>query len=294
MQATYNQTKTAVLAQTSFAVVNRIMHTSVERGLKRREFKKGELVILGIDEKSFNKGHDYVSILVDIKGQRIIDVARGRDKSATESLLTKNLTKEQQSDIEAVSMDMWEAYMNVVNDLLPNADIVHDKFHIIKYLKDAVDNERKKEVKREGILKNCKYTMLKNENNLSEKEYYKFEEIMQTNLHTAKAWSLAETFKEVLNSKYIDQAWAYFDMWIDRVMESGLKAMQKVANTFINHAQGIINYVKHRITNAQTERFNGKIQNIKNIARGYKSFNNFRSAILFFNGNLDLYSHKFQ
>ena len=294
MQATYNQTKTAQLAQTSFDVVNRIMHSSVERGLERREFKEGELVLLGIDEKLFNKGHNYVSILVDLNNQRIIDVVKGRDKKATEKLICDNLSEDQRSGIEAVSMDMWESYIIVISKLLPNADIVHDKFHIVKYLKDAVDKERKKEVKTEEILKNSKYTMLKNEHNLTEKQYIHFEKIMASDLQTAKAWYLAESFRVVFESLVIEQAYAYFDMWVSHLKESGIAAMQKVAKTFMNHITGIVNYVKHRITNAKTERFNGKIQNIKNVARGYRSFKNFRSAILFFNGKLDLYSHKFQ
>ena len=136
--------------------------------------------------------------------------------------------------------------------------------------------------------------MLKNEHNLTEKQYIHFEKIMASDLQTAKAWYLAESFRVVFESLVIEQAYAYFDMWVSHVKESGIAAMQKVAKTFMNHITGIVNYVKHRITNAKTERFNGKIQNIKNVARGYRSFKNFRSAILFFNGKLDLYSHKFQ
>jgi transposase len=294
LKATFNQSKTAKLANTTFDVVNRIMHSSVERGMLRRTFKKGEIVLLGIDEKAFNKGHNYISILIDLENQRIIDVEKGRDKEAAEKLITKSLSDTQRADIKAISMDMWESYMLIAQDFLPNADIVHDKFHIIKYLKDAVNSERKKEVKQEDVLKNSKYTMLKNENNLTTKQYSQFEDIMAANLKTGQAWSLAETFKEILDAKEPIQATAYFDMWIDKVKDSGLKSMQKVANTFKNHMTGIINYVIHKITNAKTERFNGKIQNLKNIARGYRTYKNFRSAILFFNGKLDLYSHRFQ
>lgn len=293
LKATHNQTKTAELVGTSFDVVNRIMHSSVERGLNRREFQKGELVMLGIDEKSFKKGHEYVSILIDLKGQRIIDVAKGRTKEATEKLLTENLTQEQLSEIRAVSMDMWESYMLVVEKLLPNADIVHDKFHIIQYLKQAIDNERKKEVKTEAVLKKGKFTVLKKEKNLTEDQKIQFDKIMTANLKTAQAWSFAETFNLVYDSQQVAEAYAYFDMWVDAVKNSTISAMKKVAKTFEKHITGIINYVKHRITNAKTERFNGKIQSLKNISRGYKSFENFRSAILFFNGNLKLYSHKF-
>ena len=294
LSATFNQTKTAVLARTSFDVVNRIMHGSVERGMARREFLPGEIVLLGIDEKQFNNGHNYISILVDLKNQRILDVELGRTKESTEKLITKSLTGEQRKQIRAVSMDMWESYMVVVTKLMPTSDIVHDKFHIVKYLKEAIDKHRKNEVKKEPLLKGSRYTMLKNQENRTPNQYEHFEDIMASNLKTAKAWAQAETFKEVLDCYDQTEALAYFDMWVDSVRESGLRFMKKVANTFENHLEGILNYVKHKITNAKTERFNGKIQTLKSISRGYRSFDNFRSAILFFYGKLDLYSHKFQ
>lgn len=83
-------------------------------------------------------------------------------------------------------------------------------------------------------------------------------------------------------------------MWIDSVNQSMIKPMIKVANTMLNHAQGVINNIKYRISNALAERFNGKIQTLNVVGRGYHTFKNFRSAILFFNGKLDLYSHDIQ
>jgi hypothetical protein len=117
---------------------------------------------------------------------------------------------------------------------------------------------------------------------------------MVQNLKTAQAWILSETFKStVYESNKLVLTYTYFDMWFDKVKQTSLKAMNKVADMFNRHIKGILNYIKHRITNAKTERFNGKTQNLKNIGRGYRKFKNFRAAILFFNGKLDLYSHKF-
>ena len=115
---------------------------------------------------------------------------------------------------------------------------------------------------------------------------------MDTNLKTADAWAFAETFKHIFDIKFEDiaKAWAYFDIWIDQVNKSLIKPMIKVANTMQNHAIGIINNVKHKISNALSERFNGKIQTLNVIGRGYRKFENYRTAILFFNGKLDLLS----
>ena len=73
--------------------------------------------------------------------------------------------------------------------------------------------------------------------------------------------------------------------------ESKLPHMIKVAKTMVNHAKGIINNIKFRTTNSLAERFNGKIQTLNDVGRGYRTFKNFRSAILFFNGGLDLLSY---
>jgi len=268
LSATFNQTKTAILVGTSFDVVNRIMHSSVERGMSRRTISQNEIVLIGIDEKQFNYGHNYISILVDLNNKRILDVELGRSKEATEKLINKSLTDEQRSQIKAVSMDMWESYISVVSELMPNSDIVHDKFHIIKYLKEAVDKHRKNEVKREPLLKGSKYTMLKNTGNHTAKQNEHFIDIMDANLKTSQAWAYAETFKDVLQCNDQIGALAYFDMWIDKVRESGLRFMNNVANTFENHITGILNYVKHKIIQEDKELESDRvalISAIKNI-----------------------------
>ena len=139
--------------------------------------------------------------------------------------------------------------------------------------------------------------MLKNTHRHTEKQALHFEQIMDANLFTSQAWALAQQFKEtVLNTTHnnVVRASAYLDMWVDKVEQSALNALKKVAKTFQRHAKGIVNFVKHKVTNAVVERINGKIQNLNQVARGYSSFKNFRIAVLFFNGKLDLFSHNNQ
>jgi transposase len=291
LQATHNQTKTAWLLKTTFDIVNRILHISVARGMNQREIKEGEITQLSIDEKSFGKGHNYISVLTDPLNKRILDVGEGRDTESATKLIKNNLSVNHLKKVKKVSMDMWQPYMNCIKEIIPQADIVHDKFHIVNYLNEGIDNTRRQEVRTEPILLESKYALLKNAENRTENQNEKFHEIMDTNLKTAQAWALSETFKEIFASKTLPEAWAFFDMWIENVNESKIKPMIKVAKTMMNHAIGIINNVKHRISNALAERFNGKIQTLNVIGRGYRTFKNFRSAILFFNARLDLYSH---
>lgn len=294
LQATHNQTKTAQLAKTTFYTVNTIMHKSVKLGLSRRQLQE-PIKRLSIDEKSIGKGHKYASILVDVDQKRVLDVCEGRDKKSVKQLINNTLKGDLTGQVDVICMDMWEAFMVACKELMPKASIAHDKFHIVQYLNKAVDTCRKKEVATDQLLKKAKYTLLKNHKNRSDKQQNHFNEIMDSNLYTAQAWLMANQFKDtVLNCDDVIQAEAYFDMWTEKAEQiEDIKPITKLSKTLNNHKEGILNYVKHKITNALIERINGMIQNIKNIGRGYRRFENLRSAILFFNGKLDLYSHKF-
>jgi transposase len=168
---------------------------------------------------------------------------------------------------------------------------VHDKFHVVKYLNKGIDETRKKEVKEAPILKRTKYLMLKNSESLSDKERARFMEIEAMNLRTSKAWKMRENFMELFEKEREEEASAYFDRWYESVMKSNLDEMKEVAKTLKNFKEGIVKIVKYKITNGRAERFNGKIERLNIIAQGYKDFNNLRTAILFYNGKLDLFSH---
>ena len=292
--ATHNQTKTASLLRTSFDVINRIMHRAVARGLARRVTVDDEIIELCIDEKSFHCKSGYISVLSDPANRRILDITEGRDTVSAMTLLSGTLTQEQLAKVKNINMDMWIPYMASAEVLMPNAAKTHDKFHVIKYLNDAVDSTRRQEVKKEPALLNSKYSMLKNENKRTEAQQELFENIMSTSLKTANAWALADSFKALFSAKSDAQAYAYLDFWADKVNESKIPQMIKVAKTMLSHAKGIVNNIWFKTTNSIAERLNGKIQTLNVIGRGYRTFANFRSAILFFNGGLDLLSYDSQ
>jgi len=286
--ATKNQTKTGSLLQCSFSVVNRILHSSTQRGLQRRE----ENIIykqLSIDEKSFKKGHNYVTVLSNPQTGHIIDVSEGRTKTSCKGLINNNLNAKQKKHVEQVSVDMWEAFINSVKEILPKSKIVHDRFHLIQYLNKAVDLVRRREVKIHEELKNSRYALLKNKFNLTIKQHFKFEEVIKLNTKVSLAWRLKESFKSLFNSPDYQEAYRRFSDWLDFCHWENIPEVVKVAKMFTNHIVGVCNALVETISNAMAERLNGKIQELKTVARGYRTFENFRSAILFFNGGLNLY-----
>ena len=165
--STKNQTKTAELMRCGFNVINRIIHNSVEGGLKGRPDDHC-FEYISIDEKSFKKGHKSVTVLSDLVSGVVVDVSENRDYKACEQILDSSVKQEHRDKVKTVSMDMWKPYMNATKELLPNNEIVHDRFHLVKYLNDAVDKVRRREVKQNEELKNTKYIFLKNPENQTE------------------------------------------------------------------------------------------------------------------------------
>ncbi len=291
-----NQTKTAILLRTSFDSINHMMHRAVQRGLARRE-NTTVISPLGIDEKSFKSNHHYVTVLSDLDRRRVLDVVEHRTEAATQDLIAKALTKEQQHSVKAICMDMWKPFMKTSRASLPHADIVHDRFHVIKYLNDAVDATRRKETKQLvqqniGVLTGTRFIFLKNSENLTDAQRLRFEQLQSVNLATSEAWRMKENFRGFFDSANLQDATNFIHQWFNNVQASSIDAMKKVALTFQNHLQGLLNYVTHKITNSVAEGLNALIQEIKFVARGFRRFENFRIAILFYLGKLDLYPHK--
>tara|TARA_R110002051_G_scaffold297166_1_gene363417 strand:- start:811 stop:2022 length:1212 start_codon:yes stop_codon:yes gene_type:complete len=291
LKATKNQTQTARLLDCGFNVVNRIIHLSVDRGMERRP-KDVAFTNLSIDEKAFRKGHHYVTVLSSPLAGCVIDIAEGRDKQAAKTLLRQVVSPGNRSSVETVSVDMWKAYMTSVEEVFPNAKVVHDRFHLIKYLNDAIDKVRRREVKRHAELKNSRFALLKNKENLTDKQHIIFEHIQAANYEVSKAWRVRENFKDIFGSPSIIEAMGMFVKWGASVLNTNIKELIKVAKMFNDHIKGVCYALTENFSNAMAERLNGKIQEIKTAGRGYRTFKNFRSAILFFHGGLNLYPHK--
>jgi transposase len=290
LQASKNQTKTAKLMRCGFNVINRILHQSVERGMKRRSLSQVHFDHLSIDEKSFKKGHHYITVLSHPSSGSVLDVEEDRTKEACKKLFNRSLTSEQLEKVRSITMDMWKAYMLSANEYLPNASIVHDRFHLVKYINEAIDKIRRREVKHHQELKNSRYALLKNPENLTLKQQIQFNAIADANYEVSKAWQVRENFKDLFKAKKLC-AWSLFNQWTIDSKGRKIKEIDKVVDMFNNHIKGVVNALISNLTNAMAERLNGKIQELKTVGRGYRTFKNFRSAILFFNGKLNLYPH---
>lgn len=290
LQAASSVEKARKLLRLSWGSVQAIMERAVERGLKRRELD--EVRHLGIDEKSFGKGHDYVSVMTDIDGRRVLEVTEGRDEKAAGELW-KTLSEEQKQNVEAVAIDMWKAFENSVSEHARQAEVVHDRFHVSKHLNEAVDQVRRQEhkaLRKDGdeTLKGTKQLWLFNPENLSEEKWLEFEPLKNAELKTARAWAIREQFRWFWEYTYAANAKKFFAKWYQWASRCQLPPIRKAARMIHTHLPNILSWFRHRISNGPAEGFNSMIQFLKSAARGFRNFNNYRTRILFFCGKLNL------
>ena len=290
LQACRTVKAAAMLLSLSWDAVQTILHRAVERGLARRE--AAPIRHVGLDEKNFGKGHDYITVLTDLTGSRVLDVAPERTQAAAEAVL-QTLSTEQRQAVRAAAADMLPAYANAVAAELPNADLVHDKFHVTKLLNEAVDKVRRAENKAllamdDNRLKGTKQLWLFSKPNLSRRQRRLFDAIKKRGLQTARAWMLKEQFRWFWRYVYRTSAEDFFDRWYAWAARCRLRPVVQVAKTLKRHLMNLLSYFRHRITNAASEGFNSVIQALKYAARGFRSFANYRARILFFCGKLEL------
>jgi len=285
----------AALLHLSWDQVDTIMQRAVRRGRKRKATVSFPQI--GIDEKAFRKGHNYLTLVIDVQRSAVEYIEEERTKASLDGFFT-SLTDEQRSSIQTVAMDMWEPYRQSVIEHLPNAEgkIVLDRFHLMKYMTDAVDKVRRHEHRQlrkagESILTNTKYLWLYAKENIPEHRQDEFATLRHHNLQVAKAWSIKEQLRSLWHYLYPASAWKFFKRWYFWATHSRLQPVIKVAKMFKKHCAFILNFITHRLTNAVAEGINSKIQEVKKRACGFRNIENFKTAIFFHCGKLDLYPH---
>jgi len=289
MLACSSLTRACSLLGLHWESAQRVMRRAVERGMRRRSLEG--LSRVGLDEKSYRKGRKYASVMTDLDEARVLEIVEG-SKAKDAERLWEALPEERREGIVAAAMDMSGSYIAATGRQAPNAEIVHDRFHVSKNLNDAVDKTRRQEsaaLSREGddTLKGSRYLWL--HGTVPQRGRERFEQLLEVNLKTSRAWLYKEQMAEFWEHDTAEEGAEFFEMWRRSVMSSRLPEMKRVARALKERLSGLLSYFRHRISNAMTEGFNSVIQAIKADARGFTNFENFRCRILFHCGKLDLF-----
>jgi len=273
--------------------IDGVMQRAVRRGLSRRKLE--EISRVGVDETSFQKRHEYVTVVSDIERDRVLHVADDRTSASLDEFW-ELLTPEQLAAIKAVAMDMCAAYVRSTREHVEAADskICFDRFHVAKLLNDAVNTVRKQENRElaaagEHVPPRTKYIWAQNPENMPQNRRVQFELLRECSLKAGRAWAIKDAARWLWS--YVSRAWASkaWKRWIGWALRSRLEPMKKAGRTIRAHLWGIINAIVLRVTNARAESLNAKIQWIKKQACGFRNRDRFRNAIYFHLGGLDLY-----
>ncbi len=246
--------------------------------------------ILGVDEISLRKGHkQYALVLSDLERRRVIAVLPNRLKKTFEEWLG-GLTKEERRAIKIVSMDMWAAYRQAVRNKLPHAQIVADRFHVMKQLNHQIDLMRRsiqrkaKKVEDEAlyqVLKGSRWVLLKKRNKLTPEQQAQLSTILTISDELRVIYLLKEEFRTICD-KITDRARAqrFLSAWIWKAKVTGSRYLIRFVKTLRNWWHEFLNYFDDRVTQGFVEGINRAIRGIINRAFGYRNFDNFRLQVL--------------
>jgi transposase len=245
---------------------------------------------LAIDETSRAKGHDYVTLFADAERRAVLFVAEGNEAATVEGFAGNlRLHGGKPTEIEAVSMDMWPAFIKGVTEHFPNAQITFDKFHVIAHASTAVDETRRIEQKVDPSIKGLRWALLKDRSKLGTQQRADLDELVahMTTKRTARAWLYREQLRDIMTRRQPNVVRALLKQWCTNVMRSKVEPMKEVAAMIRNHFEGILAWVTTRQTNGFLEAINGLFQAAKRKARGYGRFRTIRTVIFLIAGKLD-------
>lgn len=233
------------------------------------------LAALGVDEVSYKRGHRYLTVVSCLLTNRVLWVGEGKNAQTLGSFF-ELLGPKRRKGIIVVSMDMSGAYVKAVRHWLPKADIVFDRFHIVKLLLDAIDELRCEEVaKLSGAerkqLKSIRFAFLRNPKNRNPRDLAAIERVRRTNSRLTRAYQRRVDFEDLWECKDESEARTFIMRWTRSALLSRIEPLRRVARTIRKHIDGILGFFRYLLTNAVLEGLNNKIKLIIHRAFGFRN-----------------------
>jgi len=237
------------------------------------------LKLLAVDEIAIKKGHKYATVILDFATKRVVWAVKGRSQEALESFY-EMLGEDRCAKIEAVAMDMWQAYETATQRRCPNAKIVYDKFHILASFSKVIDAVRNAELKSaeeedKPVLKGTKYLLLRNWENLKPDQKDRLEDLLDLNESLNIVYILKEDLSRLWDYKYPGAAWNFFWQWYRTALSSKIDPLKRFAETLLERWEGIAAYCRYPIHTSLLEGIHNKAKVIKRVAFGYHDMDYF-------------------
>lgn len=260
------------------------MIRDIEKVWLKRKFSRPrlrDLKAIAIDEFSVRKGHQYFTIVMDLKSGAIVYAAPGKGENALKAFWKR--LRGSKARVQAVATDMASAYYLAVRKNLPTATHVFDRFHIVRLMNDALTQLRR-DLQREAedrlhksVLKGTRWLLLKHPGNLEgdRNEHQRLQQALQLNESLALAYYLKEDLRQIWEQSSRHEADRFLSDWCARARASGIRVLQTIAKTLQHHRNGILNWYRYPISTGPLEGTNNKIKTLKRQAYGYRDMEYF-------------------
>ena len=271
------------IAGIGWDTVKRIEKSYLQKHYSRPRLK--DVRYIAIDEFAVQKGHKYMSVVMDLESGRVLFVGEG--KSAESLELFWKRVRYSGSKIEAMAMDMWPVFMDAVNRNIPDAKIIFDRFHITKMMNDALSKLRRDlyheetRLNKRSVIKGIRWLLLKKEDNLNEEtdEKKRLQQALDLNKPLAIAYYLKEELHLLWSMRSVQQAKTFLGRWVAKAYASGITILKKVANCLLAHRTGIFAWYRYPISTGPLEGLNNKIKVLKRQAYEYRDKDFFKLKI---------------
>ena len=259
-----------------------IVKRAVQYGLRNRQ--RPPVHVIGVDEVSRRKGQVYLTVVYDLERRVLLWVGDGRTEEAVKRFFTEEMGRRRCGTLRVVCMDMWAPYINLVREHARNAQILFDRFHIVKHLNEAVDEVRRSLMRRLSLkervtFKGTRWLLLKNPWNLRPHQQERLSTLVRWNTPLVRAWYLKESFQLFWIYKQSRRAEQHLRKWMSSAMRSRLQPFRKFVRLLRSHLDGILPWTRLRLSNAAVEGMNNKIKSISHRSFGFRGAENFIAAI---------------
>lgn len=266
-------------------LVKDIVKRRLQRVVSRRKWK--HLTHIAIDEIAIGRGHQYLTVVLDLETGRAVYVEEGKDHEALEGFFRK--IKRAGTTLEAIAVDMSTAYRKAIRKYAPEGvDVVHDKYHLVASMNDTIDSIRRQEQRRlEGedkrVLKGTRYLLLYGQEKLDEKspdKLARLEDVLEANELLQKAYLLKEQFRHFWDQPNKRAAKLFLSNWILEALSVGNRHLTKMAKRVFRHLDRILAWYDHEISTGPLEGMNNKIKTLQRQAFGFRDDEFFKLQIL--------------
>jgi len=264
-------------------LVKDIFKAHLARRLERRPLRAVRYI--AIDEFSVQKGHRYMSLVVDLESGEILYAHEGKDAAAVIPFM--ELLKQAGAPLRAVAIDMSEAFANAVRSVYGDTvDIVHDPFHVVALASEAIDETRRDLVRtldgpERKVIKGTRFLLLKGLESLKPGSLERLMLLMEANEPLYQAYLLKEDLRQFWSLPDAEAGSAFLDNWTAEARATGIVHFARLAKTLDAHRPGLLAYFRHRISTGPLEGLNNKVKVLKRQAYGFRDMEYFKLRLYF-------------